>query len=460
MAHRFKNSDRQTPLLLPPDLRDWVAEDDLVHFVISAVERLPLSTFAVNHKGCGDEQYPPHLMLALLIYCYANGCFSSRRIERATYRDVAVRYLTADTHPDHDTICAFRRNNLEAIAVAFVDVLELARELQLLQLGTVSLDGTHIRASASKDKNVTYQRAQQLREQLRLDVAQLLQQAETADRTQDDPQQLPKEIARRERLLQKMDEACAQLEARAQARAQAERADYERKVAAREQREGSAKGPEPRPPQATPDPDEQINLSDPDARLMRKSKRESYTQSYNCQAVVEAEGSQLIVGQRVSTCASDAGQLEPDLQSISPTLGQPTRALADCGFADKEVLQRLGEARPGLDLYVSVHREDAHAERRYDYRPVDKIKPPKTITDPVLVAMADKLKTPEGRKIYRQRACTVEPVFGVLKAVLGFRQFLLRGLRKVGGEWNLVCLAYNLKRLHRLGARLNLAPAG
>lgn len=459
MAHRFKNTDRNTPLLLPPDLRDWVAEDDLVHFVIQAVERLPLSTFAVNEKGCGDEQYPPHTMLALLIYCYANGIFSSRRIERATYRDVAVRYLTADTHPDHDTICAFRRNNLEAIAASFVDVLELARELKLLQLGTVSLDGTHIRASASKDKNVTYERAQQLRTQLRQDVKQLLQQAESADQKDEDPQRLPQEIARREKLLQKMDAACAQLEVRAQVRAAAERADYERKVAAREQREGSAKGPEPKPPKGTPEPDEQINLTDPDARLMRKSKRESYTQSYNAQAVVDAGGSRLIVGQRVSDCASDAGQLEPDLQSIPPTLGRPTTALADCGYGDKEVFQRLERERPELDLYVSVHREDAHAERRYDYRPSDKIKQPKPVIDPVLLAMADKLKTPEGKAIYHQRACTVEPVFGILKAVLGFRQFLLRGLKQVSGEWNLVCLAYNLKRLHRLGTGLKLAPA-
>jgi transposase len=459
MAHRFKNTDRNTPLLLPPDLRDWVAEDDLVHFVIQAVERLPLAAFAVNHKGCGDEQYPPHMMLALLIYCYANGIFSSRRIERATYRDVAVRYLTADTHPDHDTICAFRRNNLQAIAVSFVDVLELARELKLLQLGTVSLDGTHIRASASKDKNVTYERAQQLRTQLRQDVHQLLQQAESADQNDKDPQQLPQEIARREKLLQKMDAACAQLEARAQARAAVERADYERKVAAREQREGSAKGPEPKPPQATPAPDEQINLTDPDARLMRKSKREGYTQSYNAQAVVAAGGSQLIVGQRVSDCASDAGQLEPDLQSIPETLGQPTTTLADCGYVNKEVFQRLNRERPELDLYVSVHREDAHAERRYDYRPLDQIKSPKPIIDPVLLAMAAKLKTPAGKATYRQRACTVEPVFGIIKAALGFRQFLLRGMRKVSGEWNLVCLAYNLKRLHRLDAGLKPALA-
>ena len=156
------------------------------------------------------------------------------------------------------------------------------------------------------------------------------------------------------------------------------------------------------------------------------------------------------MGQRVSTCASDSGELEADLASIPASLGTPTAALADCGYVDKEVFARLSRERPGLDLYVSVHREDAHAERRYDWRPLDKIKAPKTIIDPVLVAMAEKLKTPEGKATYRRRACTVEPVFGIIKAALGFRQFMLRGLGKVSGEWNLVCLAYNLKRLHTL----------
>lgn len=445
MAYRFQNIDRATPMLLPPDLRDWVAEDDLVHFIISAVERLPLSTFHVNHKGGGDAQYPPHMMLALLLYSYANGLFSSRRIERATFRDLAVRFLCANRHPDHDSICAFRRQNLAAIAAAFVDVLELARELKLLKLGTVSLDGTHIKASASKDKNVTYARAQELRTQLRQDVQQLLEQAESAD-----PQQLPKEIARREKLLAKMDTACAALEARAQARAAVERAEYEKKLAAREPRKGSAKGPVPPPPRATPEPDEQINLTDAESNLMRKSKREGYTQSYNAPAVVEAEGTQLIVGARVSECAGAGGQLEKDLASIPETLGRPTRALADCGFADRETFERLGSERPELELYVSVHREDAHAERRYDFRPPDKIKPPKKLVDPVLVARAHKLKSAEGKAIYRQRASTVEPVFGILKSVLGFRQFLLRGQKKVSGEWNLVCLAWNFKRRHVL----------
>lgn len=452
MAQRFKNIDRDTPMLLPPDLRDWVAEDDLVHLVIAAVERLPLSHFATNQKGCGDEQYPPHLMLALLIYCYANGIFGSRRIERATYRDVAVRYLCGgEHHPDHDTICTFRRRNFEAVAVAFVEVLELAREMGLLRLGSVSLDGTHIRASASKDKNVTYERAGELRDQLRLDVAALLAQAEQSDQRDEDAQRLPEEIARREQLLDKMEQARARLEERAQARAAAERTEYESKLAAREQREGSRKGPPPQSPCATPEPQEQINLTDPDARLMRKSQREGYTQSYNAQAAVDADGSQLIVGQRVSTCASDSNELVPGLQSIPASVGRPESVLADCGYVNREAFAQIGAQPEAPELYVSVHREDAHAERRYDYRPREKIKPPKKPTDPALVAMAAKLTSDEGRAIYRRRACSVEPVFGIIKQVLGFRQFLLRGLAKVGGEWSLVCLAYNLKRLHRIG---------
>jgi len=448
MGPRFQNIDRDTPMLLPPDLRDWVGEDDLVHFVIQAVDRLPIDKFHLNLKGCGDAQFPPHMMLTLLIYCYANGIFSSRRIERATYRDVAVRYLTADTHPDHDTICTFRRENLEAIAEAFVKVLELARELRLIQVGTVSVDGTHIRANASKDKNVSYQRACELREQLRLDIDQLLQEAERADGSEVDPQQLPKELARREALLAKMDRACQVLEERAGRRAQKEQAEYEQKMAARAKRPPEKKGPEPRPPSNSPRAEEQINLVDEQSNLMRKNKREGYTQSYNAQAVVEAQGSQLIVGQRVTPSASDGGELEADVGSIAPSVGQPNQVLADCGYMDGAMFERL-EAQ-GIDPLVSVHREDAHSERRYEFRPSHHKKPPKNITDPRLVAMREKLQSEEGKKRYKLRAQTVEPVFGIIKHVLGFRQFLLRGVEKVSGEWSLVCLAYNLKRLHRL----------
>jgi len=463
MATRFVTIDRDTPMLLPPDLREWVPADDMVHFVIEAVNGLRLSTVKVNVKGTGSRQYPPKMMLALVIYCYANGIFSSRRIERASYRDIAVRYLTADTHPDHDTICTFRRENFEAVTEAFVGVLALARELGVLKVGTVSVDGTHIRASASKDKNVRYDRAGELEQQLRADVAKLLAEAESSDQQEDnDGQKLPEEIARREKLLAKMTEARAQIERRAKARAEAERAEYERKLRRRQEAGQETGGRRLRKPRhaETPAPQEQVNLTDADSRLMRKSKRSSYEQSYNSQAVVDADGSQLIVGQRVTQCASDANELVPALASVPPEAGVPTAALADSGYANAEVFEQVQSAEngppqqnghPGVDLYVAVSRQENHSQRRYEFRPASALqKPAKAIKDPVLLDMRAKLQSESGRRMYAKRKQTVEPVFGIIKSAMGFVRFLLRGLEKVRGEWALVCLAYNLKRLFTL----------
>jgi transposase len=437
-------------MLLPPDLRDWVPEDDMVHFVIEAMEGMQLSTLKVNRRGSGSEQYPPKMMLALLVYCYANGVFSSRRIERATYRDVAVRFLSGDTHPDHDTICTFRRENFEAVSEAFLEVLRLARTMGVLKVGTVSVDGTHVGANASKDKNVRYDRAGELDRQLQQDIAELLAEAERSDRREeDDGQTIPQEIARRERLREKMQEAQRELEARAKARAEAEQAEYEKKVQDRNERRGKSKGKKIKPPKDTPDDDEQANLTDPDSRLMRKSKREGYTQSYNSQAAVDADGSQMILSNHVSTCASDANELEAAVAGVTETVGPPSSVLADTGYVNADAMDRLEET--GVDLYVAVSRDESHSQRRYDYRPLSVTdKAPKTVKDPRLRVMQDKLQTEVGRKLYAKRKQTVEPVFGIIKSIMGFRQFLLRGLEKVSGEWDLVCLAYNVKRLWAL----------
>ncbi len=452
MPARFVSVDRDTPMLLPPDLREWVPEDDLVHFVIEAVDRLPLENFRVNYRGTGAKQFPPHMMLALLIYSYANGLFSSRKIERATHRDVAIRYLTAGTHPDHDTICKFRRDNLKAFRDSFVDVLELARELKLFKLGNVSLDGTHLKANASIDQNVNYQRAVEIREQLRLDIDELLAQAETADAEEQDSQKLPEEIARREKLASKMERAIEELEDRARQRQQKAEAKYEAKKTERRKKEKKTgkkcTGREPkRPDKKAEDSKEQCNLSDPDARIMRKNKRASFTQSYNAQAAVDADGSQLVVGQHVSQSASDYGELENGVASIPSQLGKPGSVLADAGYVNGDAFDRL--EKEGVEIYCSVHREDAHNERHYDFRPEKAsgrtVKEP---TDQRLVAMRDKLRTEEGKALYAKRNHTVEPVFGIIKAAMGFRGFSLRGKEKVSGEWTLVCLAYNLKRLH------------
>ena len=447
MATKFVNVDRNTPMLLPPDLRDWVPQEDMVHFVIEAVEGMKFTTLKVNQRGSGSEQYPPKMMLGLLIYCYANGLFSSRRIERATYRDIGVRYLTGDTHPDHDTICTFRRENFEAVGEAFLQLLRLAREMGVLKVGTVSVDGTHIRANASKDKNVRYDRAGELERQLQSDVERLLQESERTDRREeDDGQSLPKEIARREKLLQKMQKAREQLERRAKQCAQAQQAEYEQKVRQRQRREGKCKGKKIQPPKDTPDDREQMNLTDADSRLMRKSKRSSYEQTYNSQAAVDADGSQLILGGHVSTCASDANELVPAVGDVPKEIGNVSAVLGDTGYVNGDAWESLEQEK--IDVYVSVGREENHSQRQYDYRPTSVTnKPAKVIKDGRLLYMREKLRTDAGRSLYAKRKQTVEPVFGIIKHVMGFRQFLLRGLAKVSGEWELVRLAYNVKRL-------------
>ncbi len=448
---KYINVDRDTPMLLPADLREWIAENDMVHFVIDAIEGMKINGFKVNHRGTGNAQYPPRMMLALLIYCYANGIFGSRRIERATYRDIAVRYLAGNTHPDHDTIAKFRRENFEAVAECFIKVLELAREMKILRVGTVSVDGTKIKANASKHKNVGYERAWQLVEQLDSEVRDLLKKAEEADGREEGIEQgLPEELARREKLKSKLQEARTKLEERAKARAKAESEEYERKCAKREDREGRSKGKRIKPPQEEPRQEEQVNLVDADSRLMRRSKREGYEQAYNGQAVVDAEGSQLVLAARVTQCASDSNELVADVEMVSESIGKVAVVLADSGYANGTEVEKLEGKGPNerIEVYVAV---GANGRRKYDYRPDSKGgKPPRNICAPWMLQMKEKIESESGRALYSKRKQTVEPVFGVIKAAMGFRQFLLRGINKIRGEWQLVTLAYNFKRLANL----------
>jgi transposase len=448
MAEGFVEVDRNTPMLLPADLRDWVPEDDLVHFVIEAVKTLPTGEFVVNERGTGYAQYPPSMMLALVIYCYANGIFSSRRIERATYRDLGVRFLTGDTHPDHDTICSFRRQNEKLIAKFFVRVLELARELKLLQVGTISVDGTRLKANASKHRGVNYQRSGQLIKQLEEEVKELLRQAERADSQGEmDPARLPEEIAKRQALKAKLEAARQQLEERHRQEFAAE-AQYEKKKEKWENND--RRGHEPKPPASSgPDPKSQSNLTDPDSRILRKSKNEAFAQAYNAQLAVDADGSQLVLGAYVSQSSADNNELEPMLEAVSHNLGQkPQAVLADRGYINGLIIEQIQSQ--GIEAYVALSAE-AYERRPYDLRCEEKRREnPRQYTAPVLVAMEQKLRTPEGRRRYLRRQASVEPVVGIIKRVLGFEQFSLRGLQKVALEWNLVCVAYNLKRLHQL----------
>src|SRR5215218_9119105 len=350
--------NRAQSFLLPPDLKDWLPEDDLAHFVVAAVDRVPIGAFSVKAQAGGKAQYHPRLMLALLVYCYANGVFSSRRIERATHRDLGVRFVAANLHPDHDTIAAFRRANRAAFEAAFLRVLLLAREAGLLRLGTVAIDGTKLDANASKIRSVRYDRAKALRAKLAADIAALTARAEAADvEDAPDPQALPAEIARREALKAKLDAACARLEAEARAQADAARPAYEAKKAAFDAKRGR-RGRPPKPPADDPPPERQSNLTDPDSALMRRSDAHEYRQAYNAQAVVCAEGSQLILTTGVVATTADAPGFAATVLSMEDTVGLPRTVLADTGFASGPAVADL-EAR-GIEPLVAIGRAHLH----------------------------------------------------------------------------------------------------
>ena len=443
----FVPFNRDQSFLLPPDLKEWLPEDDVAHFVVAAVERVPLGAFEVAERAGGKPQYHPRLMLALLIYSYANGIFSSRRIERATHRDIGVRFVAANLHPDHDTIASFRRTHKAAFEAAFLQVLLLARESGLLRIGTVSIDGTKIDANASKIRSVRYDRAKELRAKLAADITALTAQAEAADAENDDPQALPAEIARRETLKAKLDAACARLEAQARAEADAARSAYEAKKAAYDAKRGR-RGRPPVPPDEDPPPGRQSNLTDPDSVLMRRSDAHEYRQAYNAQAVVCADGAQLILATAITASPADAPSFAATILAMEKTIGLPQVVLADTGFASGPAVADL-QAR-GIEPLVAIGRTQPH--RPYDFRPPPKPKAARRITEPWRLAMKAKLETDDAKAVYKRRKQTVEPVFGIIKSVLGFVRFRLRGLQNAATEWTLIALAYNCRRITRLQA--------
>jgi transposase len=451
MATRFVLIDRDTPLLLPPDLRDWVAEDHLVHFIADAVAALDLSQVKVNERGTGSEQYPPTMLLSLLIYSYATGVFSSRRIEQSTYDSVPVRVLTADTHPDHDTICAFRRENKALLTESFVKVLQLAQQLKVLQVGqiTVAVDGTKVLANTSKHSAVSYERAGPMIEQLELEVQQLVAKAEQADSAPlQDGLTIPEEIARRQERTAALQKARAEIEARARARYAAELAER----AAKKERGEKPGGKPPQRPTPEPAAKDQYNFTDAESRIMKAGNGNHFEQSYNAQAAVEV-ASRLIVGERVSQSPNDKQELTDDLQAIPEAVGAVAAVLIDSGFYSEKAVQAVEQTAEGSSSGTTVY---AAMERKSHHRSVSDLEKKEEPPAPAAGAsmsevMKHRLATAAGKQKYKLRQQTVEPVFGIIKSVLGFRRFLLRGVEKVKLEWTLVCAAYNLKRLHRLG---------
>lgn len=430
-------------MLLPHDLREWIPAGDIAHFIIEAANLVPMSKFKVNDRGTGELQYHPQMMLAMLLYCYSHGTFGSRRIERATWRDIAVRYICGNLHPDHATICDFRVRNEAAISEAFLQVLKLAKEMGVLKVGTVSVDGTKIKANASIHKSLRYDRAGQIEAQLELEIADLLAKAKEADNSAAEGKaDLSQELQRLETMREKMRQAQVKLEKRAKDRSGKKKPG----------KPDDKDDPQDSPPPPLPEAHEQVNLTDDESRIMRKNNRSSYEQAYNAQAVVDAEGTMLVLGVRVSDEGPDAGQLALDIDAVPKELGPVATVLADTGYANGRTVQKL--QGQDIEVLVALGRQTESGGRRHDFRPVQTQPitntPAQKWKKPWAVAMKKALESDRGRDLYRLRKQSVEPVFGIVKQALGFRQFLLRGLDKVNLEWELVTCAYNLKRLNAL----------
>ena len=446
----FRPIDRDTGFLLPPSVDEWLPEKHLARFVVEVIDGLDLRAMSGSYRGSGSASYHPTLLLGILVYGYATGVFSSRKLERASYDSVAFRFIAANEHPDHDTIATFRRRFVREIEGLFVQVLLLAREMGVLKLGTVALDGTKIHANASRHSALSHEHAGKIEAQLKAEVADLLAKAEAADQAGvPDGMSIPEELARREARLAKLAEARAKIEARAKERFEQQQAEHEAKIAARAAKAAASGrkpgGKPPAPPSPGPLPADQINLTDEDSRIMPVAGG-GFEQCYNGQAVVAA-GSLLVIAADVVQAANDKQQLEPMLSKLAALpedLGAPATMLADNGYFSAANVAACAAA--GIEPLLALGRQSHHPSLAERFAAA-----PPAPDDPTPVeAMAHRLATPAGKTLYGLRKQTPEPVFGIIKSVLGFRQFLLRGLAKVRGEWSLVTMAWNLKRMFAL----------
>jgi|SRR5215207_2868422 len=451
MSRKFKHADYETTLNAPIRLGEALPANHLARFVVDVVSQLDLRSLYKKYKAVGGTAIAPDVLLSLLFYGYATGKFSSRKIEKATYEDLGYRYIAGGLHPDHDTIAHFRKTFLPELQGLFIEILLLAKLAGILKVGNLSLDGSKIHADASKSKAVSYGRLVELEKQIQNDVKQLFELGEQADQGEailPEGLVIEDEIAFRKERLENLAKAKAVLEARAKERYELEKADYDTKMKEREEKakkQGKRpRGKPPEPPHEGPNEKDQYNFTDPDSRIMKNSTNSGYDQHYNAQVAV-AQDTMLILATSLSNHPNDKREVEPTLDALSPKLGQPEGAALDNGFFSERNILAL--AQRNVEPYIATGREP-------HYKSVDILLgnlPAAPLADASpKEKMAYKLATEIGKEIYRLRKCTVEPVIGIIKEVLGFRQFSLRGLANVAGEWCLVCLAFNLKRLHRL----------
>ena len=447
----FRPINRDTGFLLPPSVDEWLPQRHLARFVVEVVDGLDLSELVKAYRGSGIASYHPAMLLGLLVYGYATKTFSSRALERATYDSVAFRFIAGNEHPDHDTIAAFRKRFLGQIEGLFVEVLKLARTMGMLKVGTVALDGTKIHANASRHSALSYGHAKKIEKQLRKEVKQLLKLAERADAKDiPDGMSIPQELERREVRLAAIAEAKAKIETRAEERLQRDEAEHQAKLAARAEQERQTgkkpRGRPPEPPTGGVREKDQVNLTDEDSRIMKVAGG-GFDQCYNAQALV-ATGSMLIVANEVTQAPNDKEQLAPMIEKIKALpkeLGRTQRILADSGYLSEANVEQCAAAK--IEPLIAMGRSRHHVSWKQRFAAAPK-SPPDSATP--LQKMAHRLKTPRGRRLYALRKQTPEPVFGIIKSVMGYRQALLRGLENVKGEWNLVTMSWNIKRMFAL----------
>jgi transposase len=448
MSGNFVSFDRDTLFLMPPSVQEWLPEEHLARFVVEVVGKLDFTAMKAQYDGRGSAAYHPEMLVALLFYGYATGVRSSRKLERATYESIAFRYIAANTHPDHETIAAFRRRFLPHLNGIFDRILVLAQEMKLLQIGRVSLDGTKIKANASKHRAFSLQGAARIKAQLQREVRRMLELAEEADRADEaagEEFDIPKELARREDRIKAIDEAMARIKAREAERAAQGEAERQEILDDRTRiEEKNGKKMQSRPPKRGKKgvrQQAQLNLTDAESRIMPSG--DGFIQGYNAQAAVDDE-TMLVVSAALSQRPTDHRLLKPMLEKLSTLcVGKPEAILADAGYFSELNVELCVER--GITPYIVPKRDRHHWGLRRLRGASD---PGPRASE--LKKMLYRLRTNEGRAIYARRKCTIEPVFGILKHVMGFRQFLLRGYEKTNGEYLLGCTAWNIKRLHTL----------
>jgi transposase len=452
---RYREYEPEQLYLLPVSMREWLPESHLCYFVRDVVRQLDLSEIydTYDNSQGGQPPYHPEMMTSLLFYAYCVGVPSSRKIEKKTYEDVAFRVLAADSHPDHDTIADFRQRHLRALVGLFVQVLGLCRQAGLVKLGHVSLDGTKVRANASRHKAMSYSRMEKKEKELEEKVAELLKRAEQVDKEEDQfygkgvrGDELPSELRYHESRLKKIKEAKASLEAEAKEKAQRkleEQKEKERKS------QGKRRGRKPEPPKKEPKPSAQRNFTDPESRMMVEGSSKAYVYAFNCQAVVDTE-SQVVLATGTTQEATDKKQVEPMLDKLKENVKKkPLKLSADAGYFSGSNITLLNKR--GIDSYIPPDRK-THNEKEI---PAPRGRPPDNLS--TADRMRRKLRTKEGKNTYSKRKETVEPVFGQIKGARGLRQFLFRGLEKVSKEWDLWCLTHNILKLFRSGWTPELA---